>query len=150
MGGSKFTDHRLTKAEDAISLAIAQRGGLKGDDRNKLITSGADPNAFLPPESGVRYIQIEAKGIEATKSTADMKDDEILTVQAKDPNDPESSLSFVATVKEQPKTNVGTIIIGPKEDANGELIKGTETLWTMHPGSPTRGIRSNDIREKRT
>lgn len=148
MGGSKFTDKRLTKAEDAISLALAQRGGLKGDDRDKLIASGADPNAFLPPESGVRYIQVKANGTEATKSTADMKDDEILTVQAKDPNDPKSSLSFVATVKEQPKTSVGTIIIGPKEDSNGEPIKGTETLWTMHPGSPTRGIRSNDIREK--
>lgn len=148
MGGSKFTDTRVKKAEDVVSLALAQRGSLQGDDREKLIASGAAPNAFLPPESGVRYLQVKVDGTEATKSTADMPDDKVLTVQAKDPSDPNSSLSLVATVKEQPKTQFATVIIGPETDENKEPIKGTNTLWTMHPGAPTRGIRSNDLREK--
>lgn len=146
--GSKFTDPRVKKTEDVISLAIAQRGGLKGDDRDKIIANGADPNAFLPPETGVRYLQVKVDGTEATKDTSTMSEDEVLTVTAKQRGNGSSSLSIAADVKTQPKTQYATVIIGPKEDEEGEPIKGTNTLWTMHPGNPTRGIRSNDLREK--
>lgn len=147
--GSKFTDSRINKAEDVIALGIAQRGGMKGDDRDKLIAAGADPSSFLPPESGVRYLKVDVAGTEAIKDTATMKEDQILTVTAKGRNDGKPpSLSLSVPVKEQPKVEHATVIIGPKEDENREPIKGTEVLWTMHPGSPTRGIRSNDLREK--
>lgn len=146
--GSKFTDSKIKKAEDVLALALAQRGSLKGDDRNKLIEAGASPEAFLPVESGVRYLQVKTNGTEALKDTATMKDSDVLTIVAKGRNDGKpSSLSFSTEVKEQPTTDYATVIIGPDMDENKKPIPNTEVLWTMHPGTPTRGIRSETIRE---
>lgn len=146
--GSKFTDPRIKKAEDVMVLALAQRGNLQGDDREKLIASGASPDAFLPKESGVRYLQVQTSGTEAIKDTATMNDNDVLTVVAKGRNDGKpSSLSFATEVTEQPTTEYATVIIGPDMDENKQPIPNTEVLWTMHPGTPTRGIRSDTIRE---
>lgn len=145
--GSKFSNVKNT--ESLLTLANMQRGNMDGDDRKKLIRAGADPKSFLPPDSGVRYLMVKTPGSEALLDTATMKDDEKLSVVAKGKNDGrEPSLSFVADVKEQPKTEYGTIIIGPKSDENKDPIPGTEHIWTAHPGSPSRGVRSADVREK--
>lgn len=145
--GSKFS--KVKNTEDLITLASVQRRSMDGDDRHKLIAAGADPKSFLPPDSGVRYLMVKTPGSEALLDTSTMKDDDKLSVVAKGKNDGRApSLSFVADVKEQPKTEYGTIIIGPKSDENEKPIPGIEHVWTAHPGSPSRGVRSADVREK--
>lgn len=91
---------------------------------------------------------MKTDGTEAIKDTATMKDSDVLTVVAKGRNDGKpSSLSFSVEVSEQPTTDYATVIIGPDMDENKKPIPNTEVLWTMHPGTPTRGIRSETIRE---
>lgn len=145
--GSKFTVAK--NPSEVIGLANLQRTNLQGDDRDKLIAAGADPDSFLSKDSGVRYLMVETPGTESVIDTSTMNDDDKLTIVAKGKNDGRPpSLSFVADVEEQPKTNIGTIIVGPEKDQNGDFIPDSEMVWTMHPGSPTRGIRSNTVREK--
>lgn len=147
--GSKFTSPDIKRTEDVIALANIQRGTLAGDDRERLIQQGADPNSFLPPESGVRYLMVKTEGTEAIKNTASLPDDQEITIEAKGRNDGRPpSLSFTVPVTEQPTTNYGTIIVGPELDDEKKPIPRTETLWTTHPGVPTRGIRSDDVRSK--
>lgn len=147
--GSTFTDERVSKTEDVLKEVVAQRGGLGGDDREKLIAAGADPKAFLPKESGVRYLQVKLNGTQALKDTKDLREDEVLTISAKGGNDGRpASLSFAYDVKETPKTDFATVVVGPDMDENKKPIPNTEVLWTLHPGKPTRGIRSDDIRSK--
>lgn len=146
--GSKFTDPSIKNVNDVMSLAQQQSGSLDGDDRDKLIAQGAEPSSFLPASTGVRYLMVKTQGTQALKNTSDLDEDTTLTVTAKGRNDGKpASLSLATEVKEQPKTQFGTIIVGPKEDENRNPIENTTTLWTMHPGVPTRGIRSNDLRE---
>lgn len=146
--GSKFTDSKIKSANDVITLAKQQRGSLDGDDRAKLIEQGADSNSFLPESSGVRYLMVKTNGTQALKDTKDLDENTVLTVTAKGRNDGEpSSLSLSTDVKEQPTTQFGTVIIGPKSDDDGNPVEGTQTLWTLHPGVPTRGIRSDTLRE---
>lgn len=145
--GSKFTEAK--SPAEVIGLANYQRNGLGGDDREQLIEAGADPNSFLPPDSGVRYLMVKTPGTESVIDTSTMHEDETITVVAKGRNDGKPpSLSFVADVQEQPTTDVGTIIVGPDTDQDGNPIPKSEILWTMHPGSPTRGIRSDTVREQ--
>lgn len=146
--GSTFTDESVKNTSDVLAATAAQRGGLDGDDRDKLIAAGADPASFLPPESGVRYLQVNIAGTQALRNTSNMRDDEILTIVGKGRNDGSPpSLSFSSDVHEQPKTDFGTVVIGPDLDENKKPIPNTEVLWTLHPGIPTRGIRSDTIRE---
>lgn len=147
--GSTFTDKRVSNTEDVLKEASRQRGGLDGDDRAALIKEGADPKSFLPESSGVRYLKVRLDGTQALKSTESMGDNEVLTVVAKGGNDGRpSSLSFSTDVKEQPKTKFATVVVGPNMDKEKKPIPGTQVLWTMHPGVPTRGIRSDTVREK--
>lgn len=145
--GSKFTDQNIKTVDDVLAKTSEQRGNLEGDDRDKLIAHGADPSAFLPSSSGVRYLMVKTSGTVGIKDTATLKDNTVLTVTAKGKNDGKPpSLSFSTDVKEQPQTEYATVILGPRLDDNKEPIEGTTTLWTMHPGTPTQGIRSDDIR----
>lgn len=146
--GSKFTDSKIKSVNDVMLLAQKQRGNLDGDDRDKLIAQGADPNTFLPESMGVRYLMVKTNGTQALKNTQDLDENTVLTVTAKGRNDGKpSSLSLSTDVKEQPTTQFGTVIIGPKSDEDKNPIENTQTLWTLHPGVPTRGIRSNSLRE---
>lgn len=147
--GSKFTDPKIKTVDDVMSIAQQQRGHLQGDDREALIQVGADPSSFLPPSTGVRYLMVQTNGTQAIKHTSELPDDTVLTVNAKGKNDGKpASLSLSVDVNKQPTTEFATVIIGPKMDEKKDPIEGTNTLWTMHPGVPTRGIRSNDLREK--
>ena len=144
--GSKFNG-----AKDPLSVlksAVQQRGGLDGDDRAELIAAGADPSSFMPPESGVRYLKVATQGVEYMKDTKDMADTDYLYVREKKRSDGKpGSLSFSARVSEGQKVSHATIVIGPTPDENRQPIPGTEQVWTMHPGNPTRGIRSDTVRE---
>lgn len=148
--GSTFTDPLVKNSSDVLEQAVRQRGNLDGDDRESLIAAGADPSSFLPPESGVRYLRVELEGTQALKDTSTLNDKDVLHVVAKGGNDGRPpSLSFSFDVSEQPKTQFGTVVIGPDLDENKKPIPNTEVLWTMHPGIPTRGIRSDTIRENK-
>lgn len=147
--GSTFTDKRVSNTEDVLKETAKQRGGLEGDDRAALIRDGADASSFLPESTGVRYLKVKLDGTQALRNTAAMNDNEVLTVVAKGGNDGRpSSLSFSSDVKEQPKTQFATVVVGPDMDQNKKPIAGTQVLWTLHPGVPTRGIRSDAVREK--
>lgn len=146
--GSTFVDTRAKNVEEVLAEVIKQRGNFKGDDRLKLIEVGADPSAFMDSDSGVRYLMINLNGKQSIKDSKTLSDDTMLTVMAKDKTDELSSLSFVAKVDSVPETEIATVIIGPKSDEERNKILGTNTLWTLHPGVPTRGIRSNDMREQ--
>lgn len=147
--GSTFTDKRVDNTEDVLRETARQRGNLDGDDRDELIQEGADPSSFLPKESGVRYLKVKLEGTQALRNTANMDDNEVLTIVEKGGNDGRpSSLSFSSDVEEQPKTEFATVVVGPNMDENKKPIEGTQVLWTLHPGVPTRGIRSDNIREK--
>lgn len=147
--GSTFVDLRAKKTEDVLEIAVEQRGDLFGDDREDLIKNGADPQAFLPKESNVRYLKVNISGVQAIKDTSSLQESEILTVMAKGGADGKlPSLSFVLDSKEKEKTDFATIIIGPDTDEENNFIPNTEVLWTLHPGVPTLGVRSEEIREK--
>lgn len=146
---STFTDYRVERAEDVMMMASAQRGGLHGDDREQLIASGADPDSLLPPESGARYLQVQVSGVDSMKSTADMKDKDVVMVHAQEQGNGKPPLLTLRTdVKEPPHTKVATVVLGPKTDKNGEDIPGTTSLLTMHPGMPHNGISSDTLRSQ--
>ena len=145
--GSRFTDGRARNVDELISLADKQRGNLDGDDREALIRDGANPKDFAPAESGIRYLRVEIQGDQMLKSTAKMKDSNVLEVRAKGGNDGRpASLSFAAPGGAQP-VGFGTVVVGPKIGEDRKPIAGTETVYTAHPGVPTRGIRSDAVRE---
>lgn len=145
--GSVFRDERAKTPEQTLALALSQRGSLKGNDYKKLIAEGADPKGFLPPESGVRYLKVDVAGELGSVSTSSMSEETVLTVQEKGGADGRPTSLSLSASHDKVSTDFGTIVIGPKVDGENKPIEGTETLWTMHPGPPSRGIRSSDLRE---
>lgn len=144
--GSKFTDPRVSNVDQLLSLAAKQRGGLDGDDREALIRAGANPKDFAPASSGIRYLKVEVEGSQQLRSTASMADSDVIEVQAKGGNDGRPpSLTFAAPGGAE-RVSFATVVVGPKVDGDRKPIEGTETLYTAHPGIPTRGIRSDDVR----
>lgn len=144
--GSKFNGGSV---KTLLQSALIHRGSLDGDDRQKLIRAGADSDSFLSEDSGVRYLMVPAEGTTYMKDTATMGEDEVLHVRGKLRSDGRPpNLSFSAPMDKGEPTTFATVIIGPDEDEQGNSIPGTETLWTAHPGAPTRGIRTEVVREK--
>lgn len=143
--GSKFIDERVGKIEDVLSLAVAQRGNLEGDDRDELQSLGAPAGAFIEQ---CRYIKVRVDGVEALQATDDLSEDEVLTIKGKGSgaDGRPKSLSVVAKVDSLSPVKYATVIIGPREDENGEPIEG-EMLWTMFPGVATQSPRSDKLRE---
>lgn len=94
-------------------------------------------------------MKVNISGVQAIKDTSSLQESEILTVMAKGGADGKlPSLSFVLDSEEKEKTYFATIIIGPDTDKENNFIPNTEVLWTLHPGVPTLGVRSEEIREK--
>jgi hypothetical protein len=143
--GSKFTDERVGKIEDVLSLAVAQRGNLDGDDRDELQRLGAPSGAFIDQ---CRYIKVRVDGVEALQATDALPEDEILTIKGKGKgaDGRPKSLSVVARVEKLSAVKYATVIIGPREDEKGGPIEG-EMLWTMFPGVATQSPRSDKLRE---
>lgn len=130
-------DAGVGKIKDLVTLletAQAQRGDLKGDDRNILVEKGVSPEALL---SFCRYLVVEVPG-------------EVGIIQAKElPNDTKVQVvrrkhgapcSLVIKGNEYPRVNFGVIIIGPNERQKDEDSEPTtkEMIWTAHPGLPIR------------
>lgn len=143
--GSKFTDPRVSQAEHVLALAAAQRGDLNGDDRMLLKKLGAPDKAFI---DSCRYLCVKVGGVEALISTSELPEGQLLTVKGKGSgaDGRPKSLSIVAAVKQLKPVDYATVIIGPKEDAEGNAVDG-EMLWTMFPGVATQSPRSDKLRE---
>lgn len=126
----------MLRTNDAVALAWKQRGGLTGDDRDELIARGADPEAFMAPESGVRYLLVETPGAVGVIRSEGMSDDTPVYVVRTKPGVP---CALAVDVDAAPTTGVGTVVIGPHPDDPSR-----EIVWTAHPGLPIPPARGED------
>jgi hypothetical protein len=137
--GSVFNDPLAADLVSLLELVEAQRGGLDGDDRDDLVALGADPDAFAPPGSGIRYLLGRAWGrVGVIKASALPAETRVEAVRTK-PGAP-CSLVVSASV-ERPVTDVATLIVGPDAEA------GHEVLFTAHPGLPTKPASEDRFEE---
>lgn len=125
--GSKFTDPTLQRLNDVVALAYRQRGHLDGDDREELARLGTPEEAFKP---GIRYLMVRTPGTVGIRRSDDLPDDTAIEVVRSKPGAP---CSLVLDVSAQETTEVGTIIIGHNDTADGP---GQEVVFTAHPGLP--------------
>ena len=122
--GSKFTDPDLSRLEDVLELAAGQRGSLDGDDRDALISLGADADAF---NDMARYLLVHTPGrLGAQKMDSLPADARIFARRTK----AGGKVSLVAEVSQQADTGFATIIIGPDKQGTRDIV------WTAHPGLP--------------
>jgi hypothetical protein len=132
--GSVFTDPSagsLVELIDYVETTRRRRGGLTGDDRDELIALGADPDAFAPVESGIRYLKTVAGGKLGIVRAADLDPNTpVIAVRAKE--GVPCALVAQSDVP-RPKVDFGTVIVGPDPDGSGEDI-----VFTAHPGAPIR------------
>jgi hypothetical protein len=130
--GSLFTEAQNLRG--LLEQAASQRGGLSGDDRQKFIDMGVKPEALL----GVcRYLKVETPGEVGIVSVKDLSPDtQVKVIRTKQG----APCSLVVEGKNLPKTDFGTIIIGPNEKSKPEDLEPstTEMVWTVHPGLPVR------------
>lgn len=123
--GSKFTDPNIKSLNDVVALAYVQRGGLGGDDREKLLMLGAEPDAF---KDNFRYLIVYTPGTLGFIKSSTLRDDTVLKVERTKPGAP---CSYVLNVREQPKVNFGVIIL------SDDFETGKTRLITAFPGQPT-------------
>ena len=131
--GSKFTDPELKKVEDVVALAAYQRGSLDGDDTQKFISRGANPDAF---QEGKRYLMVQTPGKVGIMHSAGVSDDETVEVVRTKPGVP---CSLVYTVDEQPETNYGVVVM--VEDVE----TGKDMVITTFPGVVTKSLKNDEI-----
>lgn len=131
--GSKYTDPSLTKVEDVVALAMEQRGGLDGDDRDKLIALGAKPSAF---RDGNRYLMVNTPGTLGIKDSRDMKDDDLVEVTRTKPGTP---VNLVRKVTQQDTTDYGVVVVTKDFDT------GEPRVITTFPGTVTLSPKSPQL-----
>lgn len=124
--GSKFTDPDMKNLNDIVALTANQRyDGLQGDDRDKLIKFGANPDAF---RDDCRYLVVQTPGKVGSQHISSLPMNEKIEVVRTKPGAP---CSLVANVSKQASTNFGVVIMGKSDD-------GKDIVFTAHPGMPTR------------
>lgn len=133
--GSYFTDVASIRA--VLERASEERGNLHSDDRGELERDGADPGAFAPPESGIRYLKVTAPGRLGIVRTNELPDrTPVLAIRTKTERDRDGKpipRSFVVPLppgQELPETTFATIVIGPGD------APGQDVIYTLHPGPP--------------
>lgn len=134
--GSTFTE--LKNMKEVLKEAYIQRGGLDGDDRDKLIARGADPNSFGEDK---RYVMIKTKGKLGSISSNELRDDEVLTVVQKS-----EKTKPVCVVERNSKsdTDFATIVLVDNPTLPG--TEGTKTLLiTAYPGASGPSGSNNDL-----
>lgn len=134
--GSTFTEAKNLR--EVMSLALAQRQTLTGDDRDKLIAAGADPNSFTADK---RYLAIETKGVLGAVESSQLSDNEMLTVERKSEK---SKPVCVARVGAQPPTNIATIILADNPKISGTTHTPT-ILITAFPGVSGKSGSNEDL-----
>jgi hypothetical protein len=131
--GSKFLSPKIKKTEDALALAIQQRGSIEGNDKEKFIALGASPDAF---QESNRYLYFETPGTMGVQNSSSMDDNETLTVTRTKAG---AACSLVANVKTQPKTSYAVAVIATDKNT------GKDLLITTFPGMVTKSLRNADI-----
>lgn len=131
--GSKFTDSRLTKIEDVVSLAMEQRGSLDGDDRDQLIARGAAPTAF---RDGSRYLMVKTEGSLGVKDSKELQDDDLVEITRTKPGTP---VNLVRKVLKQDKTDYGVIVM------TTDFQTGKPRVITTFPGTVTLSPKNNRL-----
>jgi hypothetical protein len=119
--GAKFTDPRLNSVNDVVALTAYQRGSLDGDDRDKLMSFGADPKAF---EAGKRYLVVQTPGKTDSQHISSLPVDSKINVT----KDPTGKVVLVAGVAQNMKKNFGVVVIGRRG--------GKEIVTDVMPGAP--------------
>ena len=128
--GSVFA--AVSSIEELLTVAEAESGGLERDDRELLVAAGVSAEALLPQ---CRYLQVDTPGEVGLVTISACSDDEpVQTIRTKEG----APLSLVVKRPQLDPTDKATLIIGPTEDGQGELV------WTAHPGLPIRPA-SEDI-----
>lgn len=125
--GSRFIE--VSSLERLLELTSAQRGGLGGDDRDKFQQLGVPPSALV---EDCRYLMVETPGRIGIQKATDLAEDMPVKVVRTKPGVP-CSLVVEVEPNNLPLTKYGTVIIGPKNDADP-----TEMIWTAHPGPPIK------------
>lgn len=134
--GSTFTSAKNLK--EILKQAHIQRGDLEGDDREKLISRGADPTSF---QSGKRYLMMETQGNLGTVHSNELSDDDILTVVQKSEK---SKPVCVVERKSKAPTDFATIVLVDNPTLPG--TEGTKTLLiTAYPGASGPSSSNNDL-----
>jgi len=132
--GSIFTE--IKSLPELLVLASEQRGNLEGDDKQKFIDRGVLPDSLMDQ---CRYIEVKTPGEVGIIKIDDesLSPDTPVSVERRKPGVP---CSLIVTRKELPKTDFGTIIIGPNEKGKESDPDPTteEMVWTVHPGPPVR------------
>jgi len=133
--GSIFTE--VKSLPELLALAIRQRGDLEGDDREQFIALGVNPESLL---TFCRYLKVNTGGEIGIKSTRDLSPDTKVKVIRMKRGAP---CSLIIESNDFPKTDFGTIIIGPNEKSETTLPDDPEQsteemVWTVHPGLPIR------------
>ena len=131
-GASASNFVEFASAEEALASCIVQRGD-KGDDREALIESGADPAALLG-EGVCRYWRFSAKGRLGVIGVGEVARTALVALVREKPG---SSLSLILTGRDvgglpvavsRPEVEEAVAIVGIED--------GVERLWTLHPGFP--------------
>lgn len=122
--GSKFTDPSVNNLNDVVALTAYQRGSLEGDDRESLISMGAEPEAF---EEDFRYLMVRTSGKLGAQDISTFPAGTVFRVERTKAG---ASCSVVADVHEQESSDFGVIIMGRTDVAENDVV------ITAHPGLP--------------
>jgi hypothetical protein len=130
--GSLFTEVR--NLQELLTLSIAQRGSLRGDDRNDFVALGANAAGLLPQ---CRYLKVNTEGEVGIVKVTDLSPETEVSVVRLKQGIP---CTLIVEAKELPRTDFGTIIVGPNEQRTPEsaIPSTSEMVWTVHPGLPVR------------
>lgn len=133
--GSKFLDPKLKQLEDVLKLRIHQSPtlNLDGDDKEKLIQLGADPDGFLRNN---RYLLVHTKGKVGVVHSDKLNPDQKVLVKRTKPGVP---CSLIVEVNSQPETDYAVIIMA-KNDKTGK-----DFAITAFPGLVTKPVDHPNI-----
>ncbi|MBI4160464.1 MAG: hypothetical protein HY506_00980 [Candidatus Yanofskybacteria bacterium] len=142
--GSRFLEGYGLRS--LIKTAIKQRGGLDGDDRKMLEEMGVNPQALMPE---CRYLVVKVPGEVGIVKAGELPDATPVRIVRTKTGTP---CSLVVEGKDFPKSDIGTIIIGPNEKQKPDDPEPTtkEMIWTAHPGLPIRPAKDDSWPEGTT
>lgn len=149
--GSQFTEH--IDLHDLLEDVKETRvGGLSGDDRDKFIAMGCNPESF---REGYRYLMVDADGVLGASDTTQYSDDTVIQAIKKHDRD---EYRFSVELEHKPEVEFGTVVLldDVKEDNLSEGFWNdvkdnppSSVLLTAYPGKPGgfRGaVRDDDAK----
>jgi hypothetical protein len=120
--GSRFEDMTLQE----LLVAAANGRGLDRDDRQLFLEDGAPADAFI---DSVRYLRVQASGVDATANAEDLPDDTPIVIAEQG-----GQLWFTAPSLVPRQVNFGTIVITDNDTSNS---LAPQLVLAAYPGAPT-------------